>query len=227
MRRGKILGIGTMGAAVITAVALLASVSSSSGAYFSATRSGTITGSGATITETTSGGGGTDSADLVYTNMLPNVAQTVTVNYGNTGSVPADAWLVFPNVTALSALNNLGTYGKIQIDSNTTDVFDSQNLNDHPSCPPGAGPAPVCKALPAQILLATHVVPGYGGSVSFSFAYGAKLTTQGGAFNSWPQTTAGNVQTTVVASDGSGTGLPYEIVLEQEGQTPGVVPATN
>jgi hypothetical protein len=130
----------------------------------------------------------------------------------------------------LSALNSLGNYGTVHLSSSGTgalgDVFDSQNLNDNgTTCPLGSTttnhPFP-CEPLPSQILIASNVTPGAGGSFSFQFNYASALSTQAlvgttADWNSFPQ----NGQTTTNLADGSGSGLPYQIVATQHGITPG------
>ena len=64
-----------------------------------------------TITITASGGSGRLSTDLSFNRLLPGAQQTVTVNYRNSGSSNEDVYVIFPNATALSALNTLGHYG--------------------------------------------------------------------------------------------------------------------
>jgi hypothetical protein len=102
--------------ALVASVALLGGTafvaSGSTGAYFSDTHSGSITGSIGTILLTT------DSPTTIsFSNLLPGDPQTVQLNYHNSGSSPEDVYLTFPNLTALSALNNLGRYGHVEIDS--------------------------------------------------------------------------------------------------------------
>ncbi len=205
----------------------LAAFTNATGAYFSDAKSGTITGTIGSIQITGSGGSGADNLDLAYTNMLPGEPPTVTSHFTNSGANAEDVWIVFPNATALSALNNLGNYGDIQINANATDVFDSQNLNDNTvSCPPGSSdlshlphPQNPCKALPGKIKLFSSVGPGGSGSVSIAFNYVSYMSTQSPlftVFNSYP--VAG--QQTVNAGDGSGNGLPYQLVATQVGQTP-------
>jgi hypothetical protein len=224
-------------AAIAGTVALLGVTafvaSGSTGAYFSDTHTGAISGTIGSIRITPSGG--TASADgslmdLSFNNLLPGDPDTVTVNYQNTGNNPEDVYVVFPNATALSALNSLGSYGTVHLSSAGTgsvgDVFDSANLNDNgTSCPVGSTdpshPTP-CEPLPGQLLIASNVGPGAGGSFSFSFNYASALSTQPAIgttadWNTYPQ--AG--QTTVKSSDGTGNGLPYEIVATQQGVTPG------
>ena len=142
---------------------------------------------------------------------------------------------MFPNLTALSALNNLGSYGTVHLSSSGTgavgDVFDSANLNDNSvTCPVGSFsvqyPTP-CEPLPKQLLIATNVGPGDTGSFSFSFNYASKLSTQApvGSTAYW-NTYPVSGQTTTNPSDGTGAGLPYQIVATQPGVTPGAVGTT-
>ena len=129
---------------------------------------------------------------------------------------------MFNNPTALSALNNLGTYGEVHITANGgSEVFGSANLNDRYACgaPSNPGVATVC-AVPKAIKVASSVNPNETGSWAFTFNYAAKLSGQtpagGGVWNSYPVTG----QTTTNAADGTGAGLPYQIVATQVGQTP-------
>jgi hypothetical protein len=180
-------------AAIVGTAALLGGTafvaSGSTGAYFSDTHTGAISGTIGSIRVTPSGG--TASADgslmnLAFNDLSPGAPQTVTVNYQNTGTSPEDVWLVFPNATALSALNSLGNYGTVHVSSAGTgalgDIFDSRNLNDNnTSCP--LGPVSTmhpyrCEPLPTQLLVASNVSPSAGGAVSFSFQYASALSTQ-------------------------------------------------
>jgi hypothetical protein len=229
-------------AAIVGTVALLGGTayvaSGSTGAYFSDTHTGAISGTIGSIRVTPSGG--TASADgslmdLAFSNLLPGTPETVTVDYQNTGNNPEDVYIVFPNATALSALNNLGSYGTVHLSStgygSVGDVFDSANLNDNgTSCPVGSSsvqyPTP-CEPLPSQLLIASNVTPGATGTFSFEFNYASKLSTQPAPgttayWNTYPV----SGQTTTNPSDGTGNGLPYEIVATQHGITPGAVGTT-
>jgi predicted ribosomally synthesized peptide with SipW-like signal peptide len=213
------------GVALVASVALLGGAAwlaaGSTGAYFSDTKTGSVSGNIGSIHVTTWGGGGTSGNDLTFTNMLPGALQTVTINYTNTGANAQDLYIVFPNATALSALNDLGHYGEAHLSANGTALFDSSNLSDHTdSCGPLSPSG--CWPLKSQYLAASNVAPGQSGSVSFSFAYGPKLQSQPAVgstapWNSYPVPT----QFTTKASDGTGAGLPYEIVATQPGITPG------
>jgi hypothetical protein len=187
----------------------------STGAYFSDTHSGTISGTVGSIHVSPNGGKGADNMDFTFSNLLPGESQTATLNYENVGHNAQDVWLVFPNATALSALNNLGTYGEVHVVSNGTEIFGSKNLNDN------ATTCPSCNPLPAKLKLASSVAPGATGTVSFAFNYASKLkgqptVGQTAVWNSYPV----GGQVTTVAADGTGSGLPYQLVAVQQGQTP-------
>jgi hypothetical protein len=214
------------GAALAVSVALLGGTAwlaaGATGAYFSDTHTGAISGTVGSIRVTPYGGAGSDGTDLAFTNMLPGVPQTVTVKYQNTGANTEDVYIVFDNATALSALNSLGRYGEAHLSANGNALFDSANLNDRlATCvvfAPGGSPTN-CWPMKAQYLAASNVAPGATGSVSFTFDYSGKTTTQGPwAWNVYPQPDG---QVTVNAADGAGSGLPYEIVATQHGVTPG------
>jgi len=220
--RGMLIG----GVLVTVAACTFAGVATTS-AYFSDTHSGTISGTIGNVHENTSGGTGTDNLDVSFNNLRPGEPQTVTANYSNTGTGKQDFWIVFNNATALSTLNNLGTYGEVHVASTGAgavgDVFDSANLNDHAnSCGPFAPSG--CWPLLEEYKIASNVAPGSGGSVSFTFNYAGKLKTQpaAGTMVAWNAYPGGNGpgQTTVNAADGTGAGLPYEIVTTQPGQSP-------
>jgi len=232
----------TRGVALVATVALLGGAafvaSGATGAYFSDTQPGTITGTIGCIHVTASGGTpsgqGTSGQNLAFTNLLPGADQSVTVNYQNTCPTNVeDVWITFPNATALSALNNLGRYGTIHVSSSGAgavgDVFDSANLNDRvatcgPLSPTG------CWPLPSQLKVAINLGPTASGAVTFSFMYASALTTQPapgtGVWNSFPvpggpYPTNPNGQTTINGSDGTGNGLPYAVVATQPGIAPG------
>jgi hypothetical protein len=164
--------------------------------------------------------------DLSFTNMLPGVPQTATVHYQNTGANTQDVWIVFNNATALSALNNLGTYGEAHLSANGTALFDSANLNDRLGTCVAFAPSG-CWPLAKQYKVASNVAPGATGSVSFTFDLASKTTAAAPVFNPYPVSAQGylvthdkNDQNYVNPADGQGNGLPYEIVATQQGVTP-------
>jgi len=198
-------------ATVGLSVGLVGVAASTTGAYFSDTRSGSVSGTIGSIKVATSGGTGTDGLGFSFTNMLPGEPQTVTGSYQNSGANVEDVWLVFNNVDALHAINDLGTYGQAHLLSNGTEVFGSNNLNDNvTSCVPGTG-TPACNAVPQKLKLADSLAPGGVGTFGFTFNYGPKLkgnTGAGAPFNCYPLGGCAN------------NGLPYKIVATQHGVDP-------
>jgi hypothetical protein len=224
MRKSKIARIAGFTVALGATASLVGFAATGTGAYFSDSSPGTITGSIGNIHISVSGGTGATNSNFAFNDLLPGAPQTVTISYTNTGVSPEDVFLTFPNSTALSALNNLGTYGDVQVnDANGNDAFDSANLNDNTvSCPPGstsvAHPIP-CAALPNQIKVDSNLAPGASATTTFTFGYASKLGGNGGTGGVW-NTYPVSGQTTVNAGDGSSTGLPYAMVATQVGQTP-------
>jgi hypothetical protein len=222
MRKSIAMRLGAVGTAVTLAGGLAVIASGTTGAYFSETKGGSITGSIGSIHVSTLGsvGGGANHIDLAFSNLMPGEAQTVTFNYQNTGPVAQDVYLTFPNVPALHALNNLGKYGEVHVvDGGGTHFFDSANLNDNrpdASGTCGAFNPAGCWPLPAQLKVASNVGPTASGSVSFTFSYPALMTGgQDGVFNHYPS--PGAIGTDVGAP---GNGLPVNVVATQVGQQP-------
>lgn len=220
------------GTALVATVALLGGTAwiaaGTTGAYFSDTHGGSISGTVGSIKVTPYGGAGADGMDLSFTNMLPGVPQTATVHYKNTGANTQDVWIVFNNATALSALNNMGTYGEAHLSANGTALFDSANLNDRSgTCGAFSPILPGCWPLAKQYKVASNVAPGATGSVSFTFDLASKTISAAPVFNVYPVSALGyldtqnkNDQNYVNPADGHGSGLPYEIVATQQGVTP-------
>jgi hypothetical protein len=194
--------------------------------YENAAKSSEVT---RTISITPSGGTGSSFTNLTFTGLLPGSPQHVSLNYQNTGSSSEDVYVVFPNATSLSALNSLGAFGQVHLTSIGTgsqgNVFASDNLNDNTAhC--GHFSSLGCWPLRSQYLIARNVTPSTKGSFTFNFGYSTTYSAQAPVgkiayWNAYPV----QGQTTVVASDGVGAGLPYELVATQPGVTPGQ-PAT-
>jgi len=193
----------------------------SSNADFSDTRSGAITGtiSGDSVRLQTTGGTGVDNMDVNWSNMLPHVWKSLTITYKNVGNNPIDVTAKFDsNPTALSALNDLGHYGAAQVyggTAGTTLLFDSQNLSDHATCP--NTPATDCRPLPGTVSLMNNLAPGDSAIFTLKFMYTSKLTAQPAAgttvpFNAYP---ALDGQTIIRPQDGTGSGLPVQLVATQ------------
>lgn len=218
--------------ALLGGTALVAS--GQTGAYFSQTVQGDLTGTIGSIHITPS-----TTTDIGFTDLLPGTPQSVSVSYENTGSSPEDVYLDFNDVAALSALNNLGHYGSVTITSSgwgaVGNVFASTNLNDNiTSCgffantlstqtfPGETGPGMNCWPLPDQLLVASNVASGATGSFTFTFEYASILSGQSGDLTDPWNTYPVSGQTYPGAGD-SGTGLPFQIVATQVGITPGQV----
>ena len=189
-------------------------------ADFSDTHSGTITGTVGSIRLQTTGGSGADSMDFQWNNMLPDQWNSATITYENVGANVEDVLAKFDsNPTALSALNDLGHYGAAQVyggADGSTLLFNSTNLSDHSSCP--VSPQTDCKPLPGTITLLSGLQPGATASFTVKFMYTSKLTQQAPAgttvpFNAYPATDG---QTTVRSQDGTGSGLPIQLVGMQQ-----------
>ena len=218
-RKKMIVGAGGVAVALALGLAALGPT----GAYFSDTAQGEVTGTIGSIKVTGSGGSGADQLGLNYTNLLPGVPQTVTSRYTNTGNSAQDVWVVFNNADALHALNDLGTWGEFHLAANGNALFDSANLSDdednalEKSC--GVLAPTGCWPLEEQYLLTSNLAPTSTGNVSFTFGYASKLTGQKadgvGVWNSYPVKTVQTPKPDVV-----GNGLPYQIVATQVGQAP-------
>jgi hypothetical protein len=268
----KIIGLLV---AVVLVAAMVAVAARATSAYFSESKSGTITGTIGDIRITTSGGavGQGDGINFFWDEMLPGVVYNAPVTVQNTSSSNSeDLWIHFNNLTALSALNQLGKYGAVTIDVGGTPVFQSASLNDNTARGNTIGNN---GALPEWVQLATNVGPTASRVVTFKFAYASKMKQPepGSVFNKYPvlaipgneclngdaywngtafltmpmaaegalpttlyPTNAGPgtgtglpawngtysyyAQVTVRTVDGSGNGLPFQIVATQPGISP-------
>jgi hypothetical protein len=193
--------IGAFVASMAGTAALVGGAVVGTGAYFEDSKTGnTITGTMGSIQIEGHDGTGQNNLDAVFQNMLPGEAHSKTLRYSNTGLNNEDVYIQF-DPTALSALNDLGTYGEVHVSSNGTEIFGSKNLNDNYPCgTPGNPGVPDLCALPAQLKLADNVEPGHTGSFAFSFTPGAKFK---------------NNQGMPVLN------LPYTLVATQHGINPG------
>jgi hypothetical protein len=207
------------------------------GAYFSDTHNGTITGTIGSIKASAgvnadTGGG----LNFGFTNLLPGVSQTGTVYYSNSGTNPEDVYIVFPDADALHALNDLGSYGSVQIKSTGGVNWVSNNLTDFwPEGTPGINGASTLYYVPEQMLLQSNLPVGASGSMTFTFQYASKLgdatatlpsSSGGGAWNAYPvaaETKANGESYTPPYTVGTKSGLPYQIVATEVGQTPGPI----
>ena len=219
MNKSMKVRLTALGASVAVVGGLVITASSATGAYFSQSVPGTITGQLGSITVTTSGGNGSTDQDFAWNNMLPGVPNSATVHYQNTSANAEDIYLVFQNKTALSALNFLGTYGEAHVSTAglgtaNAEIFASVNLNDRAStCGPFSPSG--CWPVPNVIQVASNITGGTTGSVTFAFNFASKLAGgQGGTFNPYPVTGQQNPGSDALLSH---AGLPYEVVAIQAG----------
>lgn len=149
------------------------------GAYFTDSKPGAITGDLGTVKVAISG------ETITFANLLPGEDQTATVNVVNTGTGNEDMWLVFDNTNlAWSAVNNLGAYGIFTVNGVVYDNLSNQYAA-------GSGPAPVISTdpnsgcynvprpniayLPHAIKLGTWT-PGQAATFNISFHFNACMT---------------------------------------------------
>jgi hypothetical protein len=153
----------------------------STGAYFTDSKPGAITGNLGTVAINT------DGQNINFANLMPGETQTQTVWVQNTGTGNEDIYVVFSNDNkAWSAVNNLGQYGKFTVNGK---VYD--NLNNAyealtpglPGTPNGNGPVGPCGTeqiganyLPHVIKLGT-LTPGQLWSFDISFQFNACLSS--------------------------------------------------
>ncbi len=122
-------------ATTAAAVSLIGIAIGATGAYFTASQPGSITGNLGTVAVTVSG------ANINFANLLPGQVQTQTVTVTNTGTGNEDIWLAFDNTNlGWSAVNDLGQYGKFVINGNTYDNLNNQWVSSTPGVSaPGVG----------------------------------------------------------------------------------------
>jgi hypothetical protein len=209
-KTGKLVGFVV---SIAGAAALVGAAATGTGAYFSDSDPGTISGTMGTIQVNGYGGSGATGLDFNWSNILPGEWQTATVKYTNTGNNAEDVWLAFPNDHALHALNTLGKYGEMWIGGNHY-----TNLNDNvASC---SGPA--CTPVPAQVKVQNNLLPGHTGQVTVKFRYATALdnSKQGLPFNCYNSSTVGSGTDTPDCPGTYGNGLPYQVVATQVGISP-------
>jgi hypothetical protein len=219
----KIIALAITG---MLTIGLVAAAATATGAYFSDTKDGKVTGSGGSILVAAGANADTGGGlNFGWSNMLPGEVYSATAYFQNSGANPQDVYLTFPNATALSALNQLGRYGAVKILVNGNVVYYNDNLNDYPNNG--------TSGVPSQIPLASNVAPNGSGNVTFQFQYASKMVGGNGLgfmWNSYPaadkpihdaRDAAGFGQRTVNPADGTGNGLPFAIVATQHGILPG------
>ena len=122
----RIRFVALLSTAAVTA-ALIGVAVMSTGAYFTDSNSGQISGNLGTVAVTTSGGSGIDSLDFTFNGILPGEEKVASVHVQNTGSSSEDIYLAFKNGNgAWSGFNTLGAYGVFTIDGTIYDNLNNQ-----------------------------------------------------------------------------------------------------
>lgn len=130
MSKRKFARFGAVITTLVAAGALISTMVASSGAYFTATQPGAITGNLGTVAVGVSG------TAINFANLMPGETQTQTVSVRNTGTGNEDIYLAFDNTNkAWSAVNDLGQYGKFTVNGV---VYDNLN-NRYAQGTPGSG----------------------------------------------------------------------------------------
>lgn len=209
-----------MGASLLLMGALVVMATGATGAYFSESKQGEISGTTGSIHVHTSGGSGPNGLLFNFKNLLPGEPQSATVEFKNTGHNNQDVWVVFDNAEALHSLDNLGEFGEVTIANPGGWVFHSANLNDN--LPPASGTCGPfspsgCWPLGEQYKVASNLAPGAGSWFKFTFGY---TTHKGGIGNSQEEMPFNTYPPEVEPSEIVGSGLPYEVVATQVGVEP-------
>ncbi len=124
-----VLLFGTMG----VMVSLIGIAVAGTGAYFTDSVGGQITGNLGTVAVAVSG------QNINFANLMPGEVRTQTVTVRNTGTGNEDIYLAFDNTNkAWSAVNDLGQYGKFVINGKTYD-----NLTNKYNSTTGVPGAPI------------------------------------------------------------------------------------
>lgn len=172
-----LLLFGTM--AVALSLAGIAIVGT--GAYFTDSHGGAITGNLGTVAINVTG------QTINFANLLPGESQTATVHVTNTGTGNEDLYLAFDNTNrAWSAVNDLGQYGKFVINGKTYD-----NLNNAyaapdpgvPGTPTGAFMSGACSTVPRvpanylpHVIFLGTLAPTQAWSFNISFQFNPCMT---------------------------------------------------
>jgi len=181
-RSTRVRILALISTAAITA-ALIGVAVIGTGAYFTDSKPGAITGNLGTVAVDIAG------QNIDFANLLPGVDQTQTVTVHNTGTANEDMYLAFDNTNlGWSAVNDLGQYGIFTINGG---VYDNLN-NAYAQGTPGSGvmstnsasgcynvPRNAINYLPHTIFLAT-LSPNQVWTFNVSFHFNACLTSGAG-----------------------------------------------
>ena len=140
MSKRRFARFGAVITTLVAAGALISTMVASSGAYYTDSHGGTITGTNGTVAITVNGGSGAGLLDFDFSGIMPGVTKTATVNLYNPTANPEAVWVVFNNANGIwSAVNDLGQYGKFTVGGYVYDNLNNKNTNAQPATPGVAG----------------------------------------------------------------------------------------
>ncbi|HEY7024272.1 MAG TPA: hypothetical protein VH371_04845 [Candidatus Limnocylindrales bacterium] len=164
------------GGLVLTLTTVIALAVATTGAYFTDSHGGQISGTNGTVTINANGGAGAGQLDFDFSGILPGQAKTATINIGNPTANSEDVWLVFSNDNGMwSAVNNLGQYGKFIVGGYTYDNLSNKYVPGTPGVagtPTGGYMSGSCSTVPrvdANYLPHAIKVATLGSGASHSF----------------------------------------------------------
>jgi hypothetical protein len=179
MSKRKFARLAAVMTTLVAAVALISTVVASSGAYFTDSHGGAITGNLGTLKVAISG------ENINFANLMPGETQTQTVYVTNTGTGSEDIYLAFSNANwAWSAVNDLGQYGTFVINGQTYDNLNNRYAAPNPGVPgTGSGTAGPCGTPQIPINYLPHVIKlgtltsGQNWQFDISFTFNACLSS--------------------------------------------------
>jgi hypothetical protein len=159
---------------ILTLAGVLAATVASTGAYFTDSHAGQVTGTFGSVKVDMNGSGtGPGNIQFDFAGMLPGQWKTATITATNTGSDTEDIYMVFTNANNVwSDVNTLGTYGEANVNGN-----DYNNLNNHyaQGTPANPGQTNACGDPVGPIAYLPHVnylgTLNAGQSANYTFAF--------------------------------------------------------
>jgi len=229
MQKRKLARIAALATTTVATAALLGSVVATTGAYWTDSHGGTITGTNGTVAITVNGGGGAGLLDFDFSGIMPGVTKTATVNLYNPTANPEAVWVVFNNTNGIwSAVNDLGQFGKFTVGGYIYDNLNNNSADAQPATPGVAGtstgsymsgscstvPRVPINYLPRAVKIVT-LAAGASASFPMTFTYNACMIDHQGEtlFN------PAEADPPIASHVGTG-GLLFNVVAFQDGADP-------
>jgi hypothetical protein len=208
---------------ILSLAAVIALSVASTGAYFTDSHPGQVTGTFGSVAINMDGSGsGPGNLQFNFAGMLPGQWKNATITATNTGSDTEDIYMVFTNANSVwSQVNTLGTYGEANVNG-----ADYNNLNNnyvqgtpanpgqHNAC---GDPTPAVSYLPHVNYLGT-LTAGQSANYTFGFRYTACISNNalqnGPAFSNPLEFNIGAFQSGVAPADAhNGAGAVSPLTL--------------